>query len=54
MFLSFIVVLFELFYFLKLLKFTDISFPFLQGGQVPPPLMSFEATGFPPELLREV
>ncbi|CAN8299821.1 unnamed protein product [Cochlearia groenlandica] len=24
------------------------------GGQVPPPLMSFEATGFPPELLREV
>ncbi|KAH0936908.1 hypothetical protein HID58_004369 [Brassica napus] len=23
------------------------------GGQVPPPLMSFEATGFPPELLRE-
>ncbi|KAL0874396.1 hypothetical protein Bca101_024101 [Brassica carinata] len=24
------------------------------GGQVPPPLMSFEATGFPPELLREL
>ncbi|KAL1205985.1 DEAD-box ATP-dependent RNA helicase 46 [Cardamine amara subsp. amara] len=24
------------------------------GGQLPPPLMSFEATGFPPELLREV
>ncbi|CAN8260751.1 unnamed protein product [Cochlearia groenlandica] len=24
------------------------------GGQVPPPLMSFETTGFPPELLREV
>ncbi|KAL1211288.1 DEAD-box ATP-dependent RNA helicase 14 [Cardamine amara subsp. amara] len=26
----------------------------VSGGQVPPPLMSFEATGFPPELLREV
>ncbi|XP_013628765.1 PREDICTED: DEAD-box ATP-dependent RNA helicase 14 isoform X2 [Brassica oleracea var. oleracea] len=26
----------------------------VSGGQVPPPLMSFETTGFPPELLREV
>ncbi|XP_023637109.1 DEAD-box ATP-dependent RNA helicase 46 isoform X1 [Capsella rubella] len=26
----------------------------VSGGQVPPPLMSFEATGLPPELLREV
>ncbi|CAL9219255.1 unnamed protein product [Arabidopsis halleri] len=26
----------------------------VSGGQVPPPLMSFEATGFPSELLREV
>ncbi|EOA30140.1 hypothetical protein CARUB_v10013247mg [Capsella rubella] len=26
----------------------------VSGGQVPPPIMSFEATGFPPELLREV
>lgn len=25
-----------------------------QGDEVPPPFMSFEATGFPPELLREV
>ncbi|WZY83172.1 hypothetical protein YC2023_029556 [Brassica napus] len=26
----------------------------VSGGQVPAPLMSFETTGFPPELLREV
>ncbi|CAH2055375.1 unnamed protein product [Thlaspi arvense] len=26
----------------------------VSGSQVPPPLMSFETTGFPPELLREV
>ncbi|XP_010420104.1 PREDICTED: DEAD-box ATP-dependent RNA helicase 46-like isoform X1 [Camelina sativa] len=26
----------------------------VSGGQVPPPLMSFEATGLPPALLREV
>uniref|UniRef100_A0A1J3H373 RNA helicase n=1 Tax=Noccaea caerulescens TaxID=107243 RepID=A0A1J3H373_NOCCA len=26
----------------------------VSGGQVPPPLMSFETTGFPPELLQEV
>ncbi|XP_048631594.1 DEAD-box ATP-dependent RNA helicase 14-like [Brassica napus] len=26
----------------------------VSGGQVPPPLMSFETTGFPPELLRKV
>ncbi|XP_010453589.1 PREDICTED: DEAD-box ATP-dependent RNA helicase 46-like isoform X1 [Camelina sativa] len=26
----------------------------VRGGQVPPPLMSFEATGLPPALLREV
>ncbi|CAA7038699.1 unnamed protein product [Microthlaspi erraticum] len=26
----------------------------VSGGQVPPPLMSFDTTGFPPELLREV
>ncbi|KAJ4886383.1 DEAD-box ATP-dependent RNA helicase 14 [Raphanus sativus] len=26
----------------------------VSGGQVPPPLMSFETTGFPPQLLREV
>ncbi|XP_010496296.1 PREDICTED: DEAD-box ATP-dependent RNA helicase 14-like [Camelina sativa] len=26
----------------------------VSGGQVPPPIMSFEATGFPPDLLREV
>jgi hypothetical protein len=26
----------------------------IQGENVPPPFMTFEATGFPPEILREV
>lgn len=33
---------------------SDYQCCLFQGDRVPPPMMSFEATGFPSEILREV
>lgn len=34
--------------------FDNLGFKLLQGENVPAPFMSFEAVGFPPDMLREV